>query len=445
MEPWSLTAPFLSIFAGLAAAPPSYPGRRMTRDAASRTMRTMDELICAELARRAGAAPEEIDRFAAMGILSSDKEPFRSTDVTRVRLLQALEQSGIRPEDIGTAIASGEFSFAFVDALFPEQNTAALSDLDFVELCRQFGFPLEFLQDVYAGLGLPQPTPQDRVRQDDLDMAPVLQAIRGLPVSGTEGALAHAARFWGENLRSLTRAELNFFETYVMNPLLRSGLPEQQMLEIALPQGRMAQELDERVLAWLHRRHIEQGMIEAVLDHVEAAIERTGAIRRPPRQAPAIAFLDLSGFTALTEERGDEAAVELTVKLSDLVRSATRRHGGRAVKFLGDGVMCYFAMPIKGVLAALEMVQGAPRIGLPPARVGLHAGPVIARDSDYFGRTVNIASRVVAHAHADQVVVTEDVWILCDSNEVRFEPLGSVALKGITAPVGLHQATSVKR
>ncbi len=329
----------------------------------------------------------------------------------------------------------------WVDALFPEQNTAALSDLDFEQLCRQFGFPLEFLQDVYAGLGLPQPGPQDRVRQDDLDMAPVLQAIRGLPVSETEGALAHAARFWGQNLRSLTRAELNFFETYVMNPLLRAGLPEQQMLEIALPQGRMAQELDERVLMWLHRRHLEHGMIEAVLEHVEAAIERTGAILRPPREVPAIAFLDLSGFTALTEERGDEAAVDLTVKLSELVRSTTSRHGGRAVKFLGDGVMCHFARPTEAVLAALEMVQEAPRASLPPARVGLHAGTVIARDSDYFGRTVNIASRVVAHAHADQVVVTEDVRSLCDSNGVRFESLGSVTLKGIKDPVTLHKAT----
>ena len=401
----------------------------------------MDELTRDAVARRAGAAPEEIDRFAAMGILSSTNEPFRSLDVIRVRLLQALEQSGIRPEDVGTAIASGEFSFTFVDALFPEQNTAALSDLDFEQLCRQFGFPLEFLQDVYAGLGLPQPAPQDRVRQDDLDMAPVLQAIRGLPVSETEGALAHAARFWGQNLRSLTRAELNFFETYVMNPLLRAGLPEQQMLEIALPQGRMAQELDERVLVWLHRRHIEQGMIEAVLDHVEAAIERTGAIRRSPRQVPAIAFVDLSGFTALTEERGDEAAVELTVKLSDLVRSATGRHSGRAVKFLGDGVMCHFGSPTEGVLAALEMVHDAPRVSLPPARVGLHAGPVIARDSDYFGRTVNIASRVVAQAQPEQVVVTENVYTLCDARDVRFEPLGSVALKGITAPVALHRAT----
>src|SRR5437762_5226281 len=111
-------------------------------------MRPMDELTGEQLARRAGATPEEIDRFAALGILSSPQEPFRSTDVTRVRLLQALEQSGIRPQDVGTAIESDEFSFAFVDALFPEQNTAALSELDFEELCLRFGFPLEFLQDV---------------------------------------------------------------------------------------------------------------------------------------------------------------------------------------------------------------------------------------------------------------------------------------------------------
>jgi class 3 adenylate cyclase len=405
----------------------------------------MEELTTEDVARRAGAAPEEIGRFAAMGILSSSKEPFRSMDVTRVRLLQALEQSGIRPEDVGAAIASGEFSFAFVDALFPEQNTAALTELDFDGLCQQFGVPFEFLQDVFAGLGLSQPMPHDRVRQDDLEMMPVLQAIRGLPVSATEGAIAHAARFWGENLRSLARAELNFFETYVMNPLLHSGLPEREMLEIALPQGQIAQELDERVLVWLHRRHVEQGMIESVLDHVEAAIERTGAIRRPPRQVPAIAFLDLSGFTALTEERGDEAAVTLTVKLSELVRSHAGRHGGRTVKFLGDGVMCYFTRPSEAVVAALEMVEEARRVQLPPARVGLHAGPVIARDSDYFGRTVNIAARVVAQAQADQVVVTEDVRSLCGSNGIRFEPLGSVALKGITEPVALHQASFFER
>ena len=64
-----------------------------------------------------------------------------------------------------------------------------------------------------------------------------------------------------------------------------------------------------------------------------------------------------------------EAAVRLTVRLSELVRSTTGHHGGQPVKYLGDGVMCHFPRPADGVLAAIEMVDGARSVGLPPARV----------------------------------------------------------------------------
>ena len=153
----------------------------------------------------------------------------------------------------------------------------------------------------------------------------------------SEDDMAYAARFWGENVHRLTKAETRFFATYVMAPLLRQGLSEQEMLDIAIPQGAIAQALDERVLLWLHRRHTEANLIQDVLEHIEAAIERAGAVRRRPRAAPAIGFLDLSGFTALTEAQGDEAAVQLSVRLDELVRDATHDHGGYPVKSLGDG------------------------------------------------------------------------------------------------------------
>jgi adenylate cyclase len=403
-------------------------------------MAAVEELTATELARRCGCMPGEIERYAALGTLSRPQEPFGPGDVTRVRLLQALERSGVVPEDVGRAIASGEFSFAAVEALLPKPASAALSDMTFEELCRQFGFSMQFVQDVYAGLGLPQPSPIDLIRQDDLEMAPILQAIRAIPMTGEEGAILHATRFWGENLHRLALAETRFFETYVLAPLLRSGLPEHRMLEIALPQGALAQELDERVLVWLHGRHVEQALMEQVLGHLETALERAGAIRRRPRDLPAIGFLDLSGFTALTESQGDEAAVELTVGLAELVRSASRRHDGQPVKFLGDGVMCHFQRPADAVVAALEMVEEAPSAGLPPARVGLHAGPVIARDGDYFGRTVNIASRIVGVAGPNEVLVTEDLRGMAEPEGVLFDPVGDVELKGIASPVPLHQA-----
>lgn len=417
------------------------PSPRTDRSDQSVPSLSVEELSAEEMAVRSGATLDEVERFARLGILSATKPPFHTGDVTRVRLLQALEQSGIMPEDVGRAIESGEFSFAFVDALFPASASAGFADMDFDEACRQFGFSMAFVQDVYAGLGLPQPSSTDRIRQDDLAMAPILQAFMGLPLAGAEGAITYATRFWGENLHRLTQAQTRFFDTHVMGPLLRSGLSEQRMLEIALPQGALAQQLDEKILVWLHHRHLEQNLIEQVLEHVEAAMERTGAIRRRPRQVPAIGFVDLSGFTALTEARGDQAAAELTYHFSDLVRSTTGRHGGRPVKFLGDGVMCHFPDPGDSILAALEIVEEAPSAGLPPAHIGLHAGPVVARDSDYFGRTVNVASRVASHAGPDQVLVTEDIRAMSMLEGIRFESIGEVSLKGIASPVPLHQVS----
>jgi len=398
----------------------------------------VEDLASPDLATRAGVSEERVQRYAELGILSRPNPPYRTGDVNRVRLVEGLEQSGISAEDVGRAIASGEFSFAFVDALFPDATQSAMSELTVEEACARFGLRLEFVQKVYASLGLPRPQPSDLMRADDLDMAPVLQAYMNMPFS--EDDMAYAARFWGENVHRLTKAETRFFATYVMAPLLQQGLSEQEMLDIAIPQGAIAQALDERVLLWLHRRHTEANLIQDVLEHIEAAIERAGAVRRRPRAAPAIGFLDLSGFTALTEAQGDEAAVQLSVRLDELVRDATHDHGGYPVKSLGDGVMCYFSSPGPAVHAALEMVEGADRAGLPPARVGLNTGSVIARDGDYFGRTVNVAARLAAHAGPGQVLVADSIVRVQPPDGVRFDPLGPVELKGVSEPVIVHLA-----
>jgi adenylate cyclase len=92
------------------------------------------------------------------------------------------------------------------------------------------------------------------------------------------------------------------------------------------------------------------------------------------------------------------------------------------------------------VLSALEMVQEAPAAGLPPAHVGIHAGPIVVQDGDYFGRTVNLAARIAGQAGADQVLVTDEVVAAAEPVGARFEALGPVRLKGFTRPVRLHLA-----
>src|SRR5258708_6691945 len=115
---------------------------------------------------------------------------------------------------------------------------------------------------------------------------------------------------------------------------------------------------------------------------------------------PAICFLDITGYTRLTQEHGDAAAAALAENLAKLVKRTSAAHGGRPVKWLGDGVMFWFRDPGPGVLAALEMVAGVGAAGLPPAHVGLHAGPVVTQEGDYYGQTVNMAARIADYARS---------------------------------------------
>jgi adenylate cyclase len=151
-------------------------------------------------------------------------------------------------------------------------------------------------------------------------------------------------------------------------------------------------------------------------------------------------FLDLGGYTRLTEERGDQAAAELVESLAVLVRRSSRAHGGVPAKWLGDGVMFYFREPAGAVVAALGMVEELPAAGLPPAHVGVAAGPVVAQGGDYYGRTVNLAARIAAHADAGQVLVNQSVVQASPPDGVDFVEVGPVQLKGFVRPVPLLEA-----
>jgi adenylate cyclase len=168
-------------------------------------------------------------------------------------------------------------------------------------------------------------------------------------------------------------------------------------------------------------------------------LERAGLFRRAHRP-PAICFLDITGYTRLTEERGDEAAADLAARLAGLVRRSSQQYGGRPVKWLGDGVMFHFREPGGAVLSALEMVEGVASHDLPPAHVGVHAGPVVFQDGDYFGRTVNLAARIADYARPGEVVVSEEVVEAADGAPVSFEEIGPVELKGVSGALVLHTA-----
>ena len=95
-------------------------------------------------------------------------------------------------------------------------------------------------------------------------------------------------------------------------------------------------------------------------------------------------------------------AADLATTVARPVQRSSVQHGGKPIKWLGDGVMFYFRDPGPGVRAALEMVDGLAAAGLPPAHVGLHAGPVLFQEGDSFGQTLNLSARIADYARNAQ-------------------------------------------
>ena len=199
------------------------------------------------------------------------------------------------------------------------------------------------------------------------------------------------------------------------------------------------------MLTCLFRRHAEAYMTEHQFEHVEVALEHAGVRPRPPKSVGAIVFADLTGYTRLTEEAGDEVAARTSVELAELVKEVAVRHNGEVVKMLGDGVCFHFGRPRDAVLASLEIVDSVGPRGLPPAHIGVNAGPVIYDEGDYFGRTVNIAARIASEAGPEEVLVGEAVVSTGGAEGVRFEDRGTAVLKGIADPVPLYRALAEAR
>lgn len=393
----------------------------------------------AEVARRAATTPERVRELVELGILargSDAEEPFRGGDALRVQLVEELAVFGIPPMRVAAAISSGALSLSYLD-WFPDPSPR--SERTYAELCQELEIPFALLDRIYGGFGLPRPQPDDRVRDEDLDV------IAGLPILFTaglgEGEVLRAARVWGEGVRRVAQHQVHSFHELIEEPFRRQGLSDDQALGAALSQvGVRLIPYVGRLVGWLYRRHFESYQVEHRLGHIETALETAGLYRKPAPYPEACVFADLSGYTRLTEELGDAEATRMALRLAELMQEVANRNRGLVVKMLGDGVHFHFPDPLNAVLGSLEVVERAEPQGLPPAHVGVNAGPMTYTDGDYYGLTVIIAARIAARAGPGQVLVGEGATANGHPEGVRFEAIGPVPLKGVARPVTVYRA-----
>jgi len=391
------------------------------------------------LAERAGVPVGYVDRLVELGILVPPETgpAFGAGDLRRVRLVRGLEEGGLPLEGMGTAVRNGDLSFGFLD--LPAWDWFGVPvGKTYRELSAETGLSLEMLQAVRESMGFARPEPDDPVPQDELDLVPVMKVVVEAEVE--PAAFERLVRVWGESMRRITEAAANFYHAQIEVPLLRSGMSEAQVLLVgAQAVGGGIPHVD-RALVSMYHGHAEHTWLANVVEAVEITLEKVG-LHHTVAEPPAMSFLDLSGYTRLTEERGDQAAAEMAATLGGLVQRSAYEHGGRPVKWLGDGVMLYFTDPGRAVISALELADRVPAAGLPPAHTGIDAGPVILQDGDYFGRTVNIAARIASYAGPGQVLVSDSVVRSSQNPTIRFVDVGLVELEGLEHPIALHRAS----
>ena len=395
----------------------------------------MSAISARELAELVPCPLDDVRRLEQLGLLPAGEDGrFPSSGVHVVRLMFAFEESGLALEDVARGVEAGELTFP-MGLFMPEP--VGLSET-YKQLAARLDRSPELVRRLSTELGLPPP-PDDRVRAEDAEILSLVLTRLDL---AEDDELSRFARLYGGSVQRLVTAGLQFFERTVRQRVATfDHLSNEEKDRAVYDRAGPFTELVQGVVPRLQRRHREHAVLEYLVSVTETFMEERGITPRQPKQLPAIAFLDLTGYTALAEERGDEAAAELAADLAGVVQGAAQEHGGRPVKWLGDGVMFHFSDPAGAIVSGLRLIEETEQAMSVPARVGINAGAVIVQEGDYFGRTVNIAARIADYARPHEVLVSEEARQSAGDAGVAFELVGDVPLKGVPRAVRLHRAT----
>lgn len=392
-------------------------------------------LTPAELARAAAVDEAFIERLVELAILRPGAQGHPSGDVYRTRFAALAEASNISLDDLAVSLAAGVVRMGDVDVLFP--GAVHTSSTTHAALATELDIGPDLLRRIRLAAGLTARRPEDPVRQDEEQILRlIVQLSRGF---GDPESSIRIARNYGERIQRIVVSGVGAYEEFVYAPLIESMpvIDAETRLQVS-QRGRALIEAAEALLTATHRRHMEAALLNMWVRTTESQMARHGVIEPTPERLPAIAFADLSGFTELTEREGDETGIWLASQLVAETEATAAAHGSHIVKLLGDGVMLHSTEPGRLIDTAVELVERLPKAGLPAAHVGIHAGPLIERDGDYFGRTVNIAARIAAQASPGEVLASEAA-VAGAAPGVRLTELPSARLRGVSEPVILFR------
>jgi adenylate cyclase len=388
-------------------------------------------LTADELAMRTGTPRERIIELTERGVIPVEApDHYAPGDVHRIRLVGAFESEGITIDALVAAAEQGRISFAYYDELHPPPGPIAPHT--YGEFKTSLGRLGELLPSLYVAFGLAEPNPTARLEADE--EAFLGRLLGNMDRTGMPDAANRIVRLFGEANRRAAEGSLGVYEDVLAQlgeVIALTGIPPREEYERVLQPWAQLARLAPELAAFLATKHLSRTIDAFSSETTERVLEETGFVAERQVVYPGVAFVDLTGFTRLSEERGDQAAAGVSLELGELARTTAEAHGGRVVKLLGDGVLLRLPDALTAVDATVELVQALPGAGLPSGHAGVHSGPLIEREGDVFGRSVNLAARVSDIAPAGQVYVTSAIADAIEGSPHRLEPVAPANLQGI--------------
>jgi adenylate cyclase len=339
----------------------------------------------------------------------------------RLGLLDRLTADGVPLEELKAAVDENRLALLPVDLVLGGRYTAA-------EIEQRFDVPAALLIRFRRLLGLPEPGPNDRVFGDD-DIAAGRATAMFLDSGLPEDAVVEITRVLGEGMARLAASSAGA----VVDAFLEPGDTE---YDVAVRLAELTEHLAPAltpVLAAAYTSHLRESVARGMLGSAE---RQAGQLA--DAQEIVVCFADLVGFTRL----GGEVEVR---ELGSVARRLARLAADvssppvRLVKTIGDAAMFVSPEPEPLVDVALSLVDAVQDADLPSLRAGIASGPAFLRSGDFYGHSVNLASRVTGVARPGSVLCTQEVR---DAAPDAFEwsSAGRFRLKGVAEPAHLHRA-----
>ncbi len=337
------------------------------------------------------------------------------------RLTKFFKKQGASKREIDTAAADGQLTLLALDRVL----VPGVPHLDSADVAMRSGVPEETATMLWRALGFPDIPDGERVFTDEsVEVLRILneRSRSSMFTSGEDlDALVASVRAIGAGLSRVAESLSDQIVEAVL-AARAAGLDDEG---VALA---TADSLDWQVLARLNDFALRVQVRAAVLRKLLTPQLGSGALPEL-----TVGFVDLVGYTALSQELDGAELNALVTRFEDVTYDTVAQLGGRLVKTIGDEVMFVAEEPEIALQIALELTDRTRQDEvLPRARAGMACGPALAREGDYYGAVVNLAHRLIEIARPQSIIVSAELATALDGHDgFAFQRLRSRRIRGI--------------